>query len=49
MQILLSVLNISQHYITDRSVALNLTFSVYLLRNKSWMPECVLSFNMDWH
>jgi hypothetical protein len=20
----------------------------YNLRNKSWKPECVLSFNMDW-
>ena len=20
----------------------------WLLRNKSWKPECVLSFNMDW-
>jgi hypothetical protein len=22
--------------------------SNYNLRNKSWKPECVLSFNMDW-
>jgi len=21
---------------------------IYDLRNKSWKPECVLSFNMDW-
>jgi len=25
-----------------------LLYNIIYLRNKSWKPECVLSFNMDW-
>ena len=38
------------HKICDLSIFVSdyLFLSLVYLRNKSWKPECVVSFNMDW-
>jgi hypothetical protein len=33
---------------SNQSMLPYLYYSTYQNRNKSWKPECVLSFNMDW-
>jgi hypothetical protein len=42
-------MHLSKKYNTLKNNRYNIVLShVYYLRNKSWKPECVGSFNMDW-